>query len=162
MKNKTTILNLIQKNARLSHKDIADSLNISEKEVTKTIKTLESNGVIVSYNTLINDNHPDTKPKIRALIELSIRPEKAKGYDTIAQRISQNSFVIDHYLVSGNYDFLIIMEGDTLQEISEFVSEFAAMENISKTVTHIILKTYKKHTIQFNQPHKEKRLPISP
>ncbi len=162
MKNKEFILNLLQKNARLSNKDIADSLDISESEVQKTIKTLESKGVIIRYSTILNYNHPDTKTKIRALIELSIRPEKKEGYDAIAKRISENSFVIDHYLVSGNYDFLIIMEGSTLQEISEFVSEFASMENISKTATHVILKTYKENGVPFNPTDKEKRLPISP
>ena len=61
------------------------------------------------------------------------------------------------------YDFLIIMEGSTLQEISEFVSEFASMENISKTATHVILKTYKENGVPFINPtDKEKRLPISP
>lgn len=162
MKNKEFILNLLQKNARLSNKDIADSLDISESEVQKTIKTLESKGVIIRYSTILNYNHPDTKTKIRALIELSIRPEKKEGYDAIAKRISENSFVIDHYLVSGNYDFLIIMEGSTLQEVSEFVSEVASMENISKTATHVILKTYKENRVPFNPTDKEKRLPISP
>ena len=162
MKNKEFILNLLQKNARLSNKDIADSLDISESEVQKTIKTLESKGVIIRYSTILNHNHPDTKTKIRALIELSIRPEKKEGYDAIAKRISENSFVIDHYLVSGNYDFLIIMEGSSLKEISEFVSELASMENISKTATHVVLKTYKENSIQLNQKNKEKRLPVSP
>ena len=54
------------------------------------------------------------------------------------------------------------MEGSTLQEISEFVSEFASMENISKTATHVILKTYKENGVPFNPTDKEKRLPISP
>lgn len=159
---KQDILNLLNHNARLSDKDIADSLNISEKEVKKTIKSLESKGIIVKYSTVINQNHPDATAKIRALIELSIRPEKKEGYDAVANRISKNSFVIDHYLVSGSYDFLIIMEGNTLQEISEFISDLASMENISKTATHVILKTYKENGVRFELHSTEKRLPISP
>ncbi len=162
MKHKDEILNIIQKNARLSDKEISDLLNISEKEVQKTIKVLEEKGVIVSYNAILNPSHPDASVTVKALIELSIRPEKSKGYDAIAEKISKNNFVIDHYLVSGNYDFLIIMEGSSLKEISEFVSELASMENISKTATHVVLKTYKENSIQLNQKNKEKRLPVSP
>ena len=54
------------------------------------------------------------------------------------------------------------MEGSSLKEISEFVSELASMENISKTATHVVLKTYKENSIQLNQKNKEKRLPVSP
>tara|TARA_B100001113_G_C21111996_1_gene623671 strand:+ start:1376 stop:1864 length:489 start_codon:yes stop_codon:yes gene_type:complete len=162
MKNKDAILNIIQNKARLSYKDISGLLNISENEVEKTIKTLEKNNIIISYNTMINPNHPDVIPKIKALIELSIRPEKNKGYDAIAEKISNNNFVIDQYLVSGNYDFLIIMEGASLKEISDFVSELASMENISKTATHVVLRTYKENSISLNKKIKEKRLPVSP
>ncbi len=162
MKNKDAILNIIQNKARLSYKDISGLLNISENEVEKTIKTLEKSNIIISYNTMINPNHPDVIPKIKALIELSIRPEKNKGYDAIAEKISNNNFVIDQYLVSGNYDFLIIMEGASLKEISDFVSELASMENISKTATHVVLRTYKENSISLNKKIKEKRLPVSP
>ena len=48
---------------------------------------------------------------IKALVELSIRPEKGTGYDSIAKKIFNYSNITSHYLVSGKYDFLLVVEG---------------------------------------------------
>ena len=162
MKHKSQILNIIQDNARLSDQSISEMLSISEDEVRATRETLEKQGVIIRYETVINPNHTESPPHVRALIELSVRPEKSDGYDAVAKKISKNEFVIDHYLVSGNYDFLIIMEGRSLKQISDFVSELASMKNTSKTATHVVLKTYKKNGLEVHSPKQESRLPISP
>ena len=162
MKHKSQILNIIQDNARLSDQSISEMLSISEDEVRATRETLEKQGVIIRYETVINPNHIESSPHVRALIELSVRPEKSDGYDAVAKKISKNEFVIDHYLVSGNYDFLIIMEGRSLKQISDFVSELASMKNTSKTATHVVLKTYKKNGLEVHSPKQESRLPISP
>ena len=155
------ILNLLKENARLGNRDIADCLGTSESDVHTIIQKLEKNGTILKYTAIINEAKPE-KELIRALIEISVRPEKKSGYDAIAKRISNHPSVVGHYLISGNYDFLVLVEGETFQDISGLVSELASIENVRSTGTHFILKKYKENGVPFVSDELENRLPIIP
>ena len=73
-------------------------------------------------------------------------PQRDLGFDRIAERIYKFPEVTAVYLISGAYDFLIILEGKTLKEASRFVSEkLSPIEPVLSTATHFILKKYKDH-----------------
>jgi len=157
------ILRILQQDSRAAHADIATMIGTTASKVSAHIKKLEADGVILKYTTVVNDAKLADPYKIRALIEVSIRPEKKTGYDAFAKRLCKYPNVIDHYLISGNYDFLVIVEGATLQEISSFVSnKLASMDNVRSTTTHFILKKYKEHGVTFGIEEQENRLAISP
>ena len=81
-----------------------------------------------------------------ALIEVRVTPQRDLGFDRIAERIYKFPEVTAVYLISGAYDFLIILEGKTLKEASRFVSEkLSPIEPVLSTATHFILKKYKDH-----------------
>ncbi len=158
------VLALVTANARMSSDDIADQLQISVAQVEILLKSLETQGVIVQYTTVVDEKKlPQRSGKIKALIEVSVRPEKRTGFEAIAKKIAQFNNVVDHYLVSGGYDFLVIVEGDSLEEISSFVSDkLASIDNVRSTATHFIMKKYKEKGILIGQPPKEERLAVSP
>lgn len=156
-------LEILKSEARLSTKDIAERIGTSTNEVVSILKKLEKNKTILRYITVIDQTKlPKGKGSIRALIEVSIRPEKKRGFDGIARRLCQYPNVIDLYLISGNFDFLLIVEGNSLEEIAQFVSQkLASIENVRSTGTHFILKKYKENGIVINQEPQEKRLAVS-
>ena len=80
------LLQLLQKNSRYSNVELADMLGVSETDIDHKLNHLIETGIIRQFTTVINDNHIDDTP-IKALVELSIRPEKNTGYDSIAKRI---------------------------------------------------------------------------
>ena len=52
--------------------------------------------------------------------------------------------------MSGGYDFKVIVEGDSLQEVAFFVSsKLATLEGVRSTKTSFILKTYKENDIVY-------------
>ncbi len=158
------ILDLVTTNARMPIEDIADQLQLSAAAVGAALDRMVQNGIIIQYTTVINDKKiPGRQSKIKALIEVSVRPEKRSGFEAIAQKIAQFSNVVDHYLVSGGYDFLVIVEGDSLEEISSFVSDkLASIDNVRSTATHFIMKKYKEKGILIGQVPPEERLAVSP
>ena len=161
---KRDVLQLLKENSRLPISDIAYMLNVSESKVEKTIKKLETEGVIEQYTILINEEKLDeAPPTIRALIEVSVQPEKNKGFDHIAKQVLQYENVVDHYLVSGSYDFLIVVEGESLHDISSFISKkLSSIKNVKGTRTHFILKKYKENGVVFGGDSSEHRLAVSP
>ena len=97
------------------------------------------------------------------MVELSIQPEKDTGYDAIASYIYHFPNVVSHYLVSGKYDFLVVVEGKDHKDIAQFVFEkLATIENVKSTTTHFIFKTYKDHSVLMEDVGDTKRIPILP
>ncbi|MDA1353338.1 MAG: Lrp/AsnC family transcriptional regulator [bacterium] len=140
------VLTVLKDNARLSNKEIASRVNSDESAVSAAIKALEKTGIILGYGAVVNDevlaDHGDSK--IRAFVELKIQPVKQTGYDAIAKRIYSYPNVVGHYLLSGNYDFLVIVEAENPKDIAAFVfDKLATIENVTSTNTHFIFKKYK-------------------
>ncbi|MBQ3819263.1 Lrp/AsnC ligand binding domain-containing protein, partial [bacterium] len=87
-----------------------------------------------------------------------------QGFDKIAERIYNYPEVKSVYLISGGFDLLITLEGKSLKEISNFVSDkLATLDRILSTTTHFILKKYKDHgTILNKEVNEEEREIITP
>ena len=85
------------------------------------------------------------------------------GFDNIAERIYNYPEVQSVYLISGAYDLLVILEGKTLKEVSEFVSsKLSTLDTVLSTATHFILKKYKDDGIIFERKKKDERMSITP
>jgi hypothetical protein len=54
--------------------------------------------------------------KVKAFIEEKVTPARKKGFDSIAREFT-NTSVSSLYLMSGGFDFLIVVDGDTLKEV---------------------------------------------
>ena len=82
------ILNLINKNSRLTAAEIAKVLNAKENVVAEEINKMEEEQIICGYNTLINWDKTD-RELVTALIEVKVTPQRGNGFDKIAERICQ-------------------------------------------------------------------------
>lgn len=156
------ILRLLEKNARYTAKEIAAMLGLEVAEVQEEIGALEKERVICGYHALVDWDKTDDE-KISALIELKVTPQRGEGFDRIAEKIYQYPEVESLYLMSGRYDFTVILKKATMKEIAHFVSSrLATMEEVLSTVTHIVLVRYKDHGTLFIAPKKDMRMVVTP
>ena len=154
---KEAILRLLENNARMSVKDIANELNIKEKEVIRLIGELEADKVICGYNAIINWDKI-TEEKCNAIIEVKVIPQRGTGFDRIASRISRFDEVDSVYLMSGGYDFMVVVNGKSMKEVSSFVfNKLATIDYIQSTATHFVLKKYKDHGVNLLDKPIDKR-----
>lgn len=153
------ILELLRQNARLSVKDIASMTKKTETEVAAIIKKLEDDGIILKYAAIVNpEKSGESKDKVRAEIQLQVTPEREHGFDALADRIYRFPQVKSLFLMSGGYDFKVIIEGDSLQEVAFFVSnKLATLEGVRSTKTCFILKTYKENGIVYVEDERDRR-----
>lgn len=151
------LLALIEHNAKLTIKEIAEELNASENEIVSLIADLEAKKVICGYDTIINWDKV-TEEKCNALIEVKVQPQRGTGFDRIADRIARFDEVDSVYLMSGAYDFLVIVNGKSMKEVSSFVfNKLATIDYVNSTATHFVLKKYKDHGIQVSDKPTDKR-----
>ena len=157
------ILEILSNDARMSTGEIAKLTGKSVDAVQKAIKKYEKNGVIVKYKTVINhDLLRDSNSFVRALIEVSVTPQKDVGFDHIAERIYNFPEVNSCYLVSGAYDLLLVVEGENIQTVSNFIaSKLSPMEQVRSTSTHFLLQKYKEDGQILTKKARGKRLNIS-
>jgi len=157
------ILEVLEKNARITPEEIARMLKRSTASVRKAIKKFEKQGVVLGYKTIINKELVrEDDSEVRAIIEVRVNPQKDVGFDKIAQRIYSFPEVKSCYLLSGTYDLLLIVEGKNIHTVSNFVAEkLAPLENVRGTTTHFLLKKYKEDGMILRHKEEDKRIAIS-
>lgn len=159
------ILELLEKNSRISSEDMASMLGTSKENVENIIKKLEEEKIICGYPAVINWDKTDKEGDyITALIEVKVTPQREQGFESIAKRIYKFDEVKSLYLMSGTFDFLIVIEGKNIKEVSSFVSsKLATLDCILSTSTHFVLKKYKDHSVVIDEnTPKDERIIVSP
>ncbi|MFA5096121.1 MAG: Lrp/AsnC family transcriptional regulator [Candidatus Omnitrophota bacterium] len=157
------ILEILEKDGRVAPEEIAKMLRKKPQEVKSAIRKYEKEGVILKYKAVINkDLVRSEDSSVRALIEVSIVPQKDAGFDRIAERIYSFPEVSSCYLISGTYDLLVIVEGRNIHTVSSFVAEkLSCLENVRGTTTHFLLKKYKEDGVILKHREENKRIAIS-
>ncbi len=156
------LLRALHKNALMPRDQLAAELSMSIDEVNARISNMERSGVILGYQAVI-DVEKSMDDLVTAAIEVRIRPERGGGFDRIARRIAKFEQVLGCYLMSGAYDLLVFVRGDSLREVSHFVSErLSTMEGVLSTATHFRLKTYKENGMLIAGEESGERLAVTP
>lgn len=155
------ILKILEKDARTTPEQIATMTGVPVEEVKEVIKKSEKDRTIVSYKTIVNWDKLGEE-MVWALIEVKVLPQRNVGFNAVAQRIYRFPQAHTVYLVSGTYDFAVLVRGKTMQEVAAFVSEkLAPLEAVQGTVTHFLLKRFKVDGEILEGEEKGKRLPVT-
>ncbi|WP_110113734.1 Lrp/AsnC family transcriptional regulator [Bacillus sp. CGMCC 1.16541] len=157
------ILEILEKNSRISIDSVAKMVDLSVKETEEIVKKLEKEKVIVQYSTDINWRRVDGHEGVTAMIDVKVAPKRGVGFDEIAERIYRFPEVKSVYLMSGAYDLSVIVQGHSMSEVAYFVSEkLSTLDSVLSTTTHFILKKYKHDGTIYEQGDEDRRIVVSP
>ena len=156
------LLKLLRENASYSSAQLAQLLDMEESEVKTRIQALEDDRTILGYMALINDEKIQVD-RVRAVIEVKLTPEREGGFNHLASRIARHREVTACYLMSGSYDLLAFVEGESLKDVASFVSEkLSTLQGVVSTSTHFMLKPYKEHGMLMVSDESNQRLHVAP
>jgi DNA-binding Lrp family transcriptional regulator len=126
------------------------------------LRRLEKAGIIRRYKTII-DWDKAGRESVFAFIDVKVTPARGVGFDDVASRIYKFPEVHSVYLVSGEHDLRVIIEGKTIRDVASFVSQrLSTIERIQATATHFLLKRYKENGDIFEEEEPDRRLAVSP
>ena len=155
------ILRNLEANSRIDLNELAIMLGVSQAEVANQIADMEKEHIICGYTTLINWDNTD-KEIVTALIEVKVTPQRGIGFDSIAERVAKFPEVTSVYLMSGGFDFMVLIEGKSMKEIARFVfDKLSTLETVNSTSTHFVLKKYKDHGVSLTDEKKDERMMVS-
>ena len=156
------ILTFIEKNSRIDLKELAIILGVDENVVINELQAMEEEHVICGYHTLIDWDKVGVE-KVMAMIEVRVTPQRGLGFDKVAERIYNYPEVNAVYLISGGFDFMVTIEGKSLREVAQFVSEkLSTLDTVLSTKTNFILKKYKDHGTILAEKPKDERIQMIP
>ncbi|WP_026883443.1 Lrp/AsnC family transcriptional regulator [Clostridium akagii] len=127
------LIDILQKNARCSLKNLAKEVFLSTPAVSSRILKLEEAGVITGYSAHVNPLKLGYN--IKAFINLEMSPKlKPKFYPFVAACPN----VIECNCVTGNYSMLITVAYHTTVELDIFIGE---LQEFGNTQTQIVFST---------------------
>lgn len=139
------ILNILQKDARITTKALADQLELSTTPVFERVKRLEKNGVIDQYVALLNQKHIDRK--LIVFISISIKNHTRSYLETFTEEMKSIPDVMEVYHIAGNYDFLVKVIMKDMEAYQKFIlTRLSVINNIDHVQSSFVLSKNKYST----------------
>lgn len=155
------LLKILEEDSRIPAKDLAVMLNTDEKTIEKRIAELKKAGVIRKFKAAIDWRKMGCHKAV-AIIQVKVVPQERSGFARICRELSKDERVKDVIVASGEYDLMIRVEADNIDELSKFVTDkLAPKKEVTGTYTHILLEEYKRDGVTSFED-KVERLKVSP
>ena len=139
------ILDFLQKNAKLTAKEIANKISLSQTPIYERVKKLEKLGIIKNYVAIL-DSEKLGKSFI-VYMNITIKDHSNAPRQKFIDSISSLKDVTELYHTSGSFDFLAKVRFASVKEYRDFlVNEIATVDNISDIDSQIVLEEIKAST----------------
>ncbi len=139
------ILDFLQIDAKLTAKELASKLSLSQTPIYERIKKLEKSGAIKGYVAILNANV--VNKNLIVFMNITIKEHGNIMRNKFIEDISKLKDVSEFYHTSGAYDFLAKVRFSNVREYRDFlVNHIAQQENISDIDSQIVLEEIKAST----------------
>lgn len=139
------ILDFLQKDAKLTAKELASNLSLTPTPVYERIKKLEKSGIIKKYVAILDADK--LNKSLIVFMNITIKEHDLKSRNLFLDQISKLDAVLEFYHTSGMYDFMVKVRFENIREYKEFlVNEISSIENISDIDSQIVLEELKSTT----------------
>ncbi|HHH53610.1 MAG TPA: Lrp/AsnC family transcriptional regulator [Bacteroidetes bacterium] len=137
------ILELLQEDANYTNKEIAAQLGLTITPVYERIKKLKRNGIIKKTVTIIDAKKAGKN--ILAFCNVSLKEHTLDYINEFQDKIVQLEEVQACYHIAGQYDYLLTVYANDMDEYQNFITtKLAAIENIAHVQSSFVMKEIKK------------------
>jgi Lrp/AsnC family leucine-responsive transcriptional regulator len=144
------ILNVLQQEGRISILDLAERVGLSATPCARRVKRLEDKGVIERYVAVLN---PRVLGKqLDVFVNVRLRLSTRKAIEVFERAIKSMPEVVECYLVTGTYDYLVHIRVADIDDFKSYVRErLSGIASVGETVSSIALEQTK-HTTMIALP----------
>lgn len=136
------ILEELKKDSRRSTNQIAKALGIPRATVHERIKKMIQKEVIKGFTVITN--YEKLGMPVTAFVLVSFLPTASVSQRELAQRIGNLDGVFSVYLISGEYDILVKVRGESMESIGSLViDKIRGMEGVGSTLTCVSFSSVK-------------------
>ena len=136
-----TILEELQKDARVSFRKIAKKAGVSEAAIFLRVRKLQEEGIITGFTTIVS---PEKVGKsLTAFVLIRGEPQKLPA---ILDSLSKIEGVCELHDVTGNYYAIAKIRTGTREELTKILDAIGTIQGIISTETAIVLRSLKEDT----------------
>lgn len=132
-----SILRVLQKNNKTSHREIADAIGLSQASVQRRIAKMEDEKIIERNCAILNSKK--FGEKITSIIEVRLSEDRSIVMDRSKQYFSSVDEIQQCYFVNGGVSFIIIMISNNLSHFEALVRKHFADNMDVKTYRTLIV-----------------------
>ncbi|GAB6135989.1 Lrp/AsnC family transcriptional regulator [Thermococcus prieurii] len=132
------IISLLQRNARLSFREIARELDVAVGTVYNRIKKLEEEGVIRGYTPVLD--YEKLGFGLTALIGIKAQGRKIAE---IERKIAEKTRAMMVYDITGEFDIFVIAKFKDREDMNRFVKWLLSLDGVEKTNTSVAMQVVK-------------------
>ena len=138
------ILRTLQKNAKLTTKELADAVHLTPTPVFERQKRLERQGYIKKYVAILDPDKLNQSLQVYCKVKLKqINHEIA---DAFTRRIMRIPEVTECYNTSGNYDYLLKVRATDMKQYQEFVlNKLGEIESLASIESTFVMSEIKQN-----------------
>lgn len=138
------ILNLLQKDAKLTIRNIADSLSLTTTPVHERIKKLEKDGTIKGYHAIVNAEKVDKAQVV--LLNLHMEEYTPKNIAAFEKMVNEMPEVLECFHLAGTVDYQLKIVIKDIREYDGFLMQMAKISIVSVVSSMIVLHNVKQST----------------
>ena len=131
------ILNLLQRNARLSNTELADSIGLSPSPCLRRVRALEEAGVLKRYAAIVDPRAVGLP--ISVFVNVSLRSQERASLEDFESQILQYPEVMECYLMTGSFDYMLRVVVPDLESYQRFLADkltrIRSVANIQSSMT---------------------------
>ncbi|MEM2375627.1 MAG: Lrp/AsnC family transcriptional regulator [Candidatus Bathyarchaeia archaeon] len=132
------ILRMLQEDARISFRKIAERLNMSEATVFVRVKKLLKKGIIKGFTTIVS---PEALGKrMTAFVLISADPKKLQK---VLETLSRMKDVYEVYDVTGTYYAIAKVRAEDQTQLARIIDEIGMIDGVTSTETALVLRSIK-------------------
>ncbi len=136
------LLRLLQKNAKLTVKELAKEVNLSTSPVFERVKRLEQDGFVKRYAAVLDAEKLNRGFTVFCQIKLKIH-DRSVGYDFVKE-ILEIEEVAECYNISGDFDFLLKVQVRDMKHYQDFVfNKLGSVDSIGSTHSTFVMAEVK-------------------
>lgn len=136
------LLRLLQKNAKLTIKELAKEINLSPSPAFERIKRLEQDGYVKRYSAVLDAEKLNRGFTVFCQIKLKIH-DRSVGYDFVKE-ILEIEEVAECYNISGDFDFLLKVQVRDMKHYQDFVfNKLGSVDSIGSTHSTFVMAEVK-------------------
>ena len=144
------ILNFIQKDCKLTAREIAHKIGSPITTVFAKTKRMEELGIIEEYRAILNSRKLDNSATAFILASVSYgakNDDKQISQRDIAREIAKFPEVQEVHIITGDWDLLIKLRGKDVDTIGKIViDKLRIVKGVEKTLTCMVFETSKETT----------------
>lgn len=144
------ILSFVQKDCKLTAREIARKIRSPITTVFAKIKRMEELGIIKEYRAILDPRKLDNSATAFILASVSYGSKSAEGQTSqrdIARDIAKFAEVQEVHIITGDWDLLIKLKGKDVDTVGKIViDKLRTVKGIEKTLTCMVFETSKETT----------------